>query len=62
MSVVDPIRDDRGWAFREGEGSFQRPWKRVRFLQPSLSRDGFQVRSSRGCFSAVGQDDEAYRQ
>ena len=21
MTVVDPIRDDRGWAFREGSGA-----------------------------------------
>jgi len=32
MSVVDPIRDDRGWAFREGEGYTPDPINGFKFL------------------------------
>lgn len=32
MSAVDPIRDERGWAFREGEGHGEDPVNGFRFL------------------------------
>lgn len=32
MTVVDPIRDERGWAFREGPGHSQDPVNGFRFL------------------------------
>jgi putative glutathione S-transferase len=32
MSVVDPVRDDRGWAFREGRGHGPDPVNGFRFL------------------------------
>lgn len=32
MTVVDPIRDERGWAFREGPGHSTDPINRFRFL------------------------------
>ncbi len=32
MTVVDPIRDDRGWAFREGPGHTADPINRFQFL------------------------------
>ena len=31
MSVVDPIRDERGWAFRKGEGHGEDPVNGFRF-------------------------------
>ncbi len=33
MTVVDPIRDDRGWAFREGPGHSLDPINRFQFLR-----------------------------
>src|SRR6185436_17549364 len=32
MSVVDPIRDERGWAFREGDGYSPDPVNGFQFL------------------------------
>ena len=32
MSVVDPIRDERGWAFRDGPGYSQDPVNGFAFL------------------------------
>src|SRR5579885_271165 len=33
MTVVDPIRDDRGWAFRDGAGHSADPVNRFRYLR-----------------------------
>jgi putative glutathione S-transferase len=33
MTVVDPVRDDRGWAFRDGSGYSQDPVNRFQFLK-----------------------------
>src|SRR6185503_6149279 len=33
MTVVDPIRDDRGWAFRDGAGHLGDPINGFRFLR-----------------------------
>ncbi|HEV2150309.1 MAG TPA: glutathione S-transferase family protein [Longimicrobiaceae bacterium] len=38
MSVVDPIRDERGWAFREGEGHGPDPVCGFRFLSEAYLR------------------------
>jgi putative glutathione S-transferase len=32
MTVVDPVRDDRGWAFRDGSGYSQDPVNQFQFL------------------------------
>src|SRR5207248_5211521 len=32
MTVVDPIRDERGWAFRDGDGFYEDPVNGFRFL------------------------------
>jgi putative glutathione S-transferase len=40
MTVVDPVRDDRGWAFREGAGYAKDPINGFRFLAEAyLSTD-----------------------
>jgi glutathionyl-hydroquinone reductase len=38
MSVVDPIRDERGWAFREGPGHGPDPVNGFRFLSEAYHR------------------------
>lgn len=38
MSVVDPIRDERGWAFREGRGCGPDPVNGFRFLSEAYLR------------------------
>jgi len=38
MSVVDPIRDERGWAFREGEGHGPDPVNGFQFLSEAYLR------------------------
>lgn len=38
MSVVDPVRDERGWAFREGEGHGRDPICDFRFLSEAYHR------------------------
>ena len=38
MTVVDPVRDERGWAFRDGPGYSRDPVNGFAFLQRSLSR------------------------
>src|ERR1700750_848666 len=35
MTVVDPIRDERGWAFREGPGHTEDPVNGFKFLSES---------------------------
>lgn len=37
MTVVDPIRDDRGWAFREGPGHSQDPINKFEFLSEAYT-------------------------
>ena len=37
MSVVDPIRDDRGWAFRDGDGHSKDPVNGFEFLSQAYS-------------------------
>lgn len=38
MSVVDPVRDERGWAFREGEGHGRDPICDFQFLSEAYHR------------------------
>jgi glutathionyl-hydroquinone reductase len=38
MSVVDPVRDERGWAFREGEGHGPDPVNGFAFLSEAYER------------------------
>src|ERR1700712_2148818 len=38
MSVVDPIRDERGWAFREGDGHGADPVSGFQFLSEAYLR------------------------
>src|SRR5579862_6307572 len=38
MSVVDPIRDERGWAFREGPGHGPDPIEGFQFLSEAYLR------------------------
>jgi len=51
MSVVDPIRDERGWAFREGEGHGPDPVNGFRFLSEAYLRtdSGFEGRVTVPC-------------
>lgn len=46
MTVVDPVRDDRGWAFREGPGHTADPVNGFEFLSEAyiMSDPGFQGR------------------
>jgi len=44
MSVVDPIRDDRGWAFREGSGHTLDPINGFRFLSEAYRATDSQYR------------------
>jgi putative glutathione S-transferase len=46
MTVADPIRDDRGWAFRDGEGHTRDPVNGFRFLSEAYAATdrGFQGR------------------
>ena len=46
VSVVDPVRDDRGWAFREGSGHGADPINDFQFLSEAyaLSRPGYRGR------------------
>src|SRR4051812_26298213 len=37
LTVVDPIRDGRGWAFREGPGSEKDPINGFQFLREAYS-------------------------
>jgi glutathionyl-hydroquinone reductase len=37
VTVVDPVRDERGWAFRDGPGHSQDPINRFRFLSEAYA-------------------------
>ena len=37
MTVVDPVRDERGWAFREGDGHSEDPVNGFKFLSEAYA-------------------------
>ena len=55
MTVVDPIRDERGWAFRDGPGYTIDPVNGFQFLQRSVSRPPIRVQRPRHRAGALGQ-------
>ena len=38
MTVVDPIRDEQGWAFREGPGHTMDPINQFKFLSEAYKK------------------------
>ena len=55
MTVVDPVRDERGWAFRDGPGYSRDPINGFAFLSEAYVATGSELRWSRYRAGLVGQ-------
>ena len=62
MTVVDPVRDERGWAFRDGPGHSRGSRQRLSILERSLPCDRSQLPRTRHRSRPVGQADKAHRE
>ena len=62
MTVVDPVRDERGWAFRDGPGHSTDPINGFQFLSEAYRRDRSELRRSRHRSGSLGQENEADRE
>lgn len=62
MTVVDPVRDERGWAFREGPGHSEDPINGFKFLSEGVSRDRSELPRTSDRAGALGQENETRRE
>ena len=62
MTVVDPVRDERGWAFRNGPGHSEDPVNGFKFLSEAYRRHRSQLPRARHCSRSLGQADKAHCQ
>ena len=70
MTVVDPVRDDLGWAFRDTSGKIPLgepfestdPINRLSILERILRSNRSCLRGSRDCAGSLGHENEADRE
>ncbi len=59
MTILDPIRDEKGWAFRDPSGKID---QQLPILERSLQSNRSRFRSARDRAGPLGQTNEADRQ
>ncbi len=62
MTVVDPIRDERGWAFRDGDGYSHDPINGFHFLSEAYATTDADFNGRVTVPVLVGQGNKAHRQ
>ena len=62
MTVVDPVRDERGWAFRDGPGHSEDPINGFQFLSEAYRATDPNYDAPRHRAGALGQGDETDRE
>ena len=62
MTVVDPVRDERGWAFREGPGHSEDPVNGFKFLSEAYYATDPNYQRPRDRAGAVGQENQTHRE
>ena len=62
VTVVDPVRDERGWAFRDGPGHSRDPVNGFAFLSEAYAATDRKLRWPRHRAGALGQGDATNRQ